>query len=631
MVPFKQLVAKEKKALLFLLKLLLLLCLLKCIFFVHNYNLSGGWAIEGSVNALQIIKWSLLYDVLILAMVNLPFYVLLLVFGEKIKYKSMQVLLAAVFAAVNAFVLLLNCIDIFYFRFHLQRSDADLFYVLRNPFADGKAFLYLLIFGSFVLILLVGKILYKNLLGVAKLSGEGNRLVLSNAVLLGFVTIFFATGIKKQLPTYPLTEVEAVQLPLTQNSFHTFAYSVYRKNDVTIPAKQYMSLAEQRALFSIHKKIDGLETPKNVVLFIMESVPAEFFDSSSAYKVHMPFLDSLVRNSTFFENGFSYSYSSNKGITALLAGIPTLTDIPLYHSNFTSIEKTALGKILSKKNYSSSFFIGDHYDDFGFAKCSKWLGIDHYYSMEAIPGYQKMEQHSLGLHDEYVLLFMQEKLRNMPQPFFAMQYNISTHYPNDLPKNFQPSAGNTTPPMKTMQYYNDCLQTFFKEASAQPWFNNSVFIFCSDHWAQPHTNVIRLDEVESFRIPLFIYEPGKVGGKTEKAPVSQLDILNTVLHYGGIKDSIISYGENLAGSTLNPQRTVFTKINGFLYQAINKEYVLGFDALQGKALYCYNYKTDPTKKNNLIFQQNLPTVEKLILEIKAFLQTGSRHYRREKG
>ncbi len=607
------------------------MCLLKCIFFVYNYNLTGGWAVEGFENALEIIKWSLLYDVLILALVNLPFFVVLLVFGKKVHHKSIQVLLAAVFAAVNAFVLFLNCIDIFYFRFHLQRSDADLFYVLRNPFADGKAFLYLLIFGSLALLLLVSKILFKNILGIAKLPGEGNRLLLSNALLLGFVTVFFATGTKKQLPTYPLTEVEAVQLPLTQNSFHTFVYSVYRKNDVTIPAKQYMSLSEQRALFSIHKRIDGVDTPKNIVLFIMESVPADFFDSSSAYNVNMPFLDSLVRKSIFFENAFSYSYSSNKGITAMLAGIPTLTDIPLYHSNFTSIEKTALGKTLSNNKYSSSFFIGDHYDDFGFAKCCNWLGIQQYYSMEAIPGYHQMEQHSLGLHDEYVLQFMQEKLRNMPQPFFATQYNISTHYPNDLPKRFKATADNTTPPMKTMQYYNDCLQTFFKEAALQPWFNNSVFIFCSDHWAQPHTQTIRLDEVESFKIPIFIYEPGKSIGKRETAAVSQLDILNTILHYAGIKDSITSYGENLVDTPLNPQRTVFTKINSFLYQAINKEYVLGFDALQGKALYCYNYKKDAAKKNNLLREQKLPAVEKLVLEMKAFLQTAAMHYRRERG
>ncbi len=605
-----------------------MLGLLKCIFFIYNYNLTGGWSLQGFENVLQIIGWSLLYDAFILAIINAPFFLLLIVFGKSTRNRFLQIILATSFAAVNAFVVVLNCIDIFYFRFHLQRSDADLLYVLRNPFADGKLLLYLLIFGSAVLIILLARIIYKNLLAIASMPGQARPLIVTNAVLIGIIALFFATGNKKILPTYPLTVLEAMQLPLVQNSFHTFIYSLYRKNDVTIPAKRYMPEAERKALFSIDKKIDGVATPKNIVLFIMESVPADFFESSSAYKVQMPFLDSLVRSSTYFSNAFSYSYNSNKGITAMLAGVPTLTDIPLYHSNFTSIKKTALGEALLRNNYTSSFFIGDHYDDFGFAKCCKWLGIQQYHSMEAIPGYKQMEQHSLGLHDEYVLHFMQEKLKRMPQPFFTAQYNISTHYPNDLPKSFKAAAGNTTPPMKTMQYYNDCLQAFFKEAASQPWFDNSVFIFCSDHWAQPHTKTIRLDEVESFRIPLFIYEPGKPVGKKISAPVSQLDILNTVLHFGGVKDSIVSYGENLADSLPNPQRTVFTKINGFLYQAINEDYVLGFDALQGKALYCYNHKTDVAKKDNILLHSSHPEAERLILEIKAFLQTASRHYRR---
>ncbi|MBC7866003.1 MAG: sulfatase-like hydrolase/transferase, partial [Gloeobacteraceae cyanobacterium ES-bin-316] len=418
------------------------------------------------------------------------------------------------------------------------------------------------------------------------------------------------------------------QLPLTQNSFHSFIYSVYRKNDAIIPGKQYIPLAEQRKLFSILKKSEGLTSPKNIVLFIMESVPAEFFDSSSPYKVRMPFLDSLVNQSTYFSNAFSYSYNSNKGITAMLAGLPTMTDIPLYHSGFTSIRKTAPGKILAQKNYSSSFFIGDNYDDFGFAKCSKWLGIQQYYCMENIPGYKQMEKHSLGLHDEYVLNFMQEKLAVMKQPFFAVQYNISTHYPNDLPTTYKTSFPlNSTAPMKTMQYYNDCLQTFFRQAVTQSWFDNTVFIFCSDHWAQPHTQTIRTDEVESFRIPLFIYEPAKAKKNRVDAPVSQLDILNTVLHFAGVTDSIVSYGENLDDTMLPMQRTVFTKVNTAVYQAINQEYVLGFNALEGKGVYCYQYKKDPAKKNNLLKSPAIPAIDSLILQMKAFLQTASAHYR----
>ena len=74
---------------------------------------------------------------------------------------------------------------------------------------------------------------------------------------------------------------------------------------------------------------------------------------------------------------------------------------------------------LQKKNYISSFFIGDNYDDFGFAQFCKWMGIQHYYCMEDIPGYQQMEKHTMGLHDEYVLRFMEKKLNNMQQPFFT--------------------------------------------------------------------------------------------------------------------------------------------------------------------------------------------------------------------
>jgi len=341
----------------------------------------------------------------------------------------------------------------------------------------------------------------------------------------------------------------------------------------------------------------------------------------------MPFLDAIVAQSTYFSNAFSYSYNSNKGITAILAGLPTIIDVPLYHSNFTAIDKTAVGSMLGARQYNSAFFIGDNYDDFGFAKCCKWLGIDQYYSMQDISGYKTKEKHSLGLHDEYVLEFMQEKLASLREPFFSVQYNISTHYPHDLPASFKNAhPGNKTDQQKSMQYYNECLERFFKNAALQPWFKNTVFIFCSDHWVQPTNDGSRIHEVNSFRIPLFIYEPGKNGSRVA-SPVSQLDILNTVLSFASLKDSMISYGENL-NEPAAPGRTVFTKMNGAVYQAINNEFVLGFDAVASKALYCYNYKSDPGLTRNLLTGGEHAPIQKMTLQIHAFLQTASTHYRK---
>lgn len=550
--------------------------------------------------------------------------------GSYLKKKIINIPVVIAFTTLYTIIIFLNTIDIFYFRFHLQRADADLLYVLRNPFLNGTLTVYLIVFAALIFCMLTARWVSKNLSRISLAAEQTNRFWFTNLLLILLIALFFLSGTKKIIPTSPLTEIDAVQLPATQNSFHSFIYSLYRKNEVTVPDIHYMSTSAQQSLFSIHKKNSNkIEETKNIVLFIMESVPASFFDSSSRYKVTMPFLDSLVNKSTWFSNAFSYAYNSNKGITAILAGIPTITDIPLYHSNYTSIDRTSVGTALAKKNYQSAFFIGDNYDDLGFAKCCKWLGIEKYYCMEDIPGHQQMEKHSLGLHDEYVLNFMQEKLAGMQQPFFAVQYNISTHYPNDIPKGYSNSYPNNhlTRPMKSMQYYNDCLRQFFTTAVKQPWYNNTVFIFCADHWAQPDDDNVAIDPVQSFRIPLFIYEPGKNNRLRISAPVSQLDVLNTVLHFANYQDSIISYGEDLTDSLPDTGRVIYTKINSVVYQAITNEYVLGFNAVEGKALYCYNYKQDPAKKHDLLASHViLPEVSKIILQMKAFLQTTANHY-----
>lgn len=625
--PLQTIIKKEKPALLFLLKLLLLLTALKCIFFFYNYELANGWQINSFKEFLKLSGWSLLYDFASISIINV-LLLLLIVLAKKILKKQLpKVIIILLFTAVNTFNLLLNTVDIFYYRFHLQRAEADLLYVLRNPFENGTAKASLILLAILCFLFFIGKFIYQSISKILDDNSKPKQYYVTTILLLA--TIVFFVSSKLIVPTYPLTSVKPVQLSLAQNSFHSFIYSLYRKNELQIPGKQYMSDSEQQRLFSINKKNNtASNTKKNIVLFIMEGVPTDFFDSSSPYKANIPFLDSIINKGTFYQNAFSYAYTSNKGITALLAGIPTMTDIPLYHSNFVSINHTAIGTTLAKNGYSSAFFIGDNYDDFGFAKFCNWAGIQHYYCMQDIPGYQQMEKHTMGLHDEYVLNFMEQKLATFKEPFFSVQFNISTHYPHDLPTSFKERpTKNPTPQMKTMQYYNDCLQHFFAEASKQAWYKNSVFIFCSDHWTQPHRNYMRQDEETTFRIPLFIYAPSDEKKAVITSTVSQLDVMNTILYYSGFKDSLISYGINLKDSALNPHRTVFTKTNTAIYQAINDEYVLGFDAVNARPVYLFNYKKDPEKKMNLIKQSRNSGTEQLIAEMEAFLQTASNHYR----
>jgi phosphoglycerol transferase MdoB-like AlkP superfamily enzyme len=340
----------------------------------------------------------------------------------------------------------------------------------------------------------------------------------------------------------------------------------------------------------------------------------------------LPFFSSLLQKSTFYTNAFCYSHESNKGITALLGSVPTITDIPLYHSSFITMPLTKIGATLSKQGYQSMFCIGDNYDDFGFAKCTNWLGFTNYYSKESLPNYKTLPRQAMGVHDEYVLDFMHKKINNIKQPFLAVNFNISTHYDYELPKNFtQNFPSNYSSAMKSMAYYDYSLGKFFEASKKESWFKNTVFIFCSDHWMFPNEKDLVFNNVTNYKIPIIIYDASNEAKNTDSTLASQFDILPTILDISGYSDEFISYGNSL----LQKERKnyTFSKINSTLYQIIDSSYALGFNTANNSAEYLYNYKLDVSLKNNLA---NLPAYfnQKYQLEekIKAILQKATMQY-----
>ncbi|RYZ19585.1 MAG: hypothetical protein EOO10_24170 [Chitinophagaceae bacterium] len=101
--------------------------------------------------------------------------------------------------------------------------------------------------------------------------------------------------------------------------------------------------------------------------------------------------------------------------------------------------------------------------------------------------------------------------------------------------------------------------------------------------------------------------------------------MNTVLSYAGSRVSTTSYGKSLLEQP-DTTRTIFTKVNNGVYQAINSRYVLGFDADAGRALYCFNYIADAKRERNLLSQKN-SAIDSIQNMMKAFLQSASDHYR----
>ena len=613
--------------------LLMILSFLKIIFYNYNYHIifSASDADNTWKDWFQISKWSLAYDFFILILINNTFLVILQL-ARMIAGKWLSNIILLFFILLNSSVILLNLSDIFYFRFHFQRANADLLYVLNNPFKTLFHMHVLIIAGFFLAIggaLFLNWKLYQRFLNSFQ-SGKRCRLA-TVIIILGILLFpFYKKDAEKYMvPTYPLVELNSKQLMVAQNSFHTFVFSVFRSGE-EVKLYDYMSTPMCDSIYPIRKIIPpegAVSGHKNIVLFIMESVPYDFFDTRSPYKVEMPFFDSLLQKSCFYDNAFCYAHQSNKGITAILAGLPTLSDIPLYHSSFVSMPITTVGTALQKNNYHSFFCIGDDFDNFGFAKCIHWLGIENYYCKEDLPNYKNLPAHSMGIHDEYVLDFMHNRINDIAPPFFAVNYNISTHYPYDLPASYRKSfTPGYTSPMKGMSYYDFSLQKFFDKASKEKWFNNTVFIFCSDHWMAPDDNNIKFNAISGYRIPIIVYDPSVPKKKTDHHICSQFDVMGTILAISGYRDSIISYGRRLPDSNY-AGGYIFSRPNASLYQVCDTGYVLGFNPNNQKTEFLYHYSKDSSLKENVLLNPAYVAIRDMMTKkILAFLQKASMQY-----
>ena len=623
----------NKPFLRFILSLLVILSILQIIF--YRYNHPYIFATAGETNSfsdtLRMIKWSLLNDLFILALFNTPL-LLLLHLGRLISGKWISALLFMLFVSVNSLILLINLGDIFYFPFHFQRANADLLFVLKHPlsqlFRQPFPVILCIVLGTVLVIFFCSKLCRS----FFRAFTAGNRALASLLLLLaafGLLSLNRTALNSSLLPTRPLVELNSSQLLVVQNSMHTFLYSVFRSEGSSLLIR-YMPDEQCDSLMPVRKTLATSlsdSSRRNVVLFIMESVAYDFFDGSGPYKVQMPFFDSLLQKSSFYYRAFCYAHQSNKGITAILAGIPTLSDIPVYHSAGVNMPVTRLGTILRNNGYRSLFCIGDDHDDFGFAKCVNWLGFDQYYSKEDIPGYRNLPRHTMGIQDEFVLGFFEKKISEADQPFLAVQYNISTHYPYDLPEDFKQSfPAHYTRPMKSMAYYDRCLGQFFAKAEKEPWFRNTVFLFCSDHWLVPDDTRKNFNAFSGYRIPIILYDPAHPEKKTISRPVSQFDIPGTILGLTSYKDGLISYGYDL--QTDDPSgNIVFSRANANLYQATDSAFILGFNRNTGKPEFLYRYTTDPALEHNLLANEKYkPVLDQLGLKMKAFLQKATMQY-----
>ena len=611
------------------------------VFILYNWN-----SLKGTMDGLfwPMLKGSLLFDTAGIMYIS-ALYIVLLMFPFHFKEKKWFYRLTRILLIVMASVgIMMNLIDTVYFPYTGCRSTLQ---VLSEFSHEGGGQIASIILSSLLsnwyLVLLFGVMVWL-LCRLVKAPAilQYNKTYIYYIVrtcCLALSAVCMVAGIRGGLAhnIRPITMSNAyryVHTPAQAAAILNTPFCVVRtlgNEEMKVPS--YFTQEELQNIYTPVTIPDSTAVfkPMNVVVFILESFGSEYIGAMNpdTEGIHdcTPFMDSLIHESLSFSVSLANGRKSIDAMPSVLSGLPMLKDHLFLTPTIMSREITGLAKELGTKGYYSAFFHGADNGSMGFQSFSRVIGYDDYFGMEDFVRKPEYGGNAVfdgywAIWDEEFLQYMCDMIGTFPEPFTAAAFTASSHHPYNVPERYRsiyPDEGNL-PIYRGIRYSDHALELFFRKASSQPWFRNTLFVLTADH-----TNLSEHPDYSSdygsFRVPVIFYSPSDatLRGRRE-AIAQQSDILPSILGYLGYDKPVISFGQNLFG-TPDDQTWAANFQNG-MYMYYKGDWLIKFDGEQVTGLYAY--RKDPVLRNNL-HGKHPETEKQMEKELKALIQQYMEH------
>jgi phosphoglycerol transferase MdoB-like AlkP superfamily enzyme len=125
-----------------------------------------------------------------------------------------------------------------------------------------------------------------------------------------------------------------------------------------------------------------LNSKQNVVFVLFESFGSMYVGPNNS-ESYSPFLDSILRQSMYFEDAIANSRTSMDAIPSVVSSIPTWMNESFILSSYSGNKIQSIPSILKKNGYCSLFFHGATNGSMRFDAYSSKAGFDNYFGLIA--------------------------------------------------------------------------------------------------------------------------------------------------------------------------------------------------------------------------------------------------------
>jgi hypothetical protein len=613
-----------------------------CVYFIarlaflaENYSLFADNL--SFSHLLELLRGGVVFDTSAILYTNALWVVMMLAPVSRKENPTYQRVCRWVFVVVNTLALAINLCDAIYFQYTMRRTTTTIFHEFSNENNLGSIFgqealshwyFFLL---TAILAWAMWKLYVRTRLDYRQLSPKPYAI----ATLLSLLayTPFCVAGMRGgwTRDVRPITISNAnnyCDRPTEAGIVLNTPFSLIRTlgtNIFEVPEFFEDEVEMVQVFDPIRLPADSTTIrKKNVVVIIIESFGREYIGAYNKhlegghYKGYTPFTDSLIQHSLTYTHSYCNGRKSIDGMPSILSSIPMFVE-PFFLSPYSNNAISGIADCLNGKGYKTAFFHGAERGSMGFMAFARATKFQEYYGREDFKADKRTVGDDAfdgwwGISDEPFLQYMNLKLSEMPQPFMAAVFTLSSHHPFRVPDPYKDVFKEEEMPIhKVIRYTDNALRKFFESARQEPWFENTIFAITSDH-----TNMSNHDEYKTdlggFCSPVIFYDPtGEMGVGMRDAIAQQIDIMPTILGYLGYDQPYLGFGIDLL-KTPAEETWAVNYLNG-IYQYVKYGHVLQFDGQKTKAVYALD---DRLMKTNLIGK--VPEQAKMELELKAIIQ-----------
>jgi lipoteichoic acid synthase len=351
---------------------------------------------------------------------------------------------------------------------------------------------------------------------------------------------------------------------------------------------------------------------KNVILFVLESTPAEYISGyGSKYQV-TPELEKYFSNSLVFENIYAHAPATNNSMVSLLGSVfPQLSCATLTQEHPDIILPT-LSSELKKKGYRTAFF---NSADNRFQQAGEFLSFRKFDAIQDCRD-NNCDQQQFKVKDEKWNFLdgkddqcTQEAMmswitESSDAPFFAMMWTYQTHYPYFATGKeimYEPTDPFLNRYLNAVHHSDEVFGGLIKSLISKGLFESTLIVLVGDHGEAfgRHNQITHASNIyeENLHVPCVFINP-LFAQKKYSGIGGLIDIAPTVMSLLNITTPQEWQGKNLFSATKNDRVYFFAPWSDYLfgYREGDQKYI--FNATRNLTE-IYNLRTDPQEQKNL--------------------------------